>query len=425
MYLSQMNVSFKFRYSPKVPLAVRHSRPSVLYCRITVNKISATDFSTGIRMLPGHWDQDAQRVAVNAPNAVTINQKLDRIRYKIDRIYGEYDLRDEPLAAAGLRHLYLMGQQKALLLTELLDLYLADQWRRISVALIVEETYKVYSRYTNNLKAYLAVQKQTTLAAVAVDAPWIERLEGFLHETYDDGYAAKQVRYLKAALDFGTLQKWLRYNPVQAFKVKRPEPAGPLVFLLPEELNRLRTTDFHAQPQYRTIAGRLDRVRDAFLAMHELGQHYRDYVDFVRNPDKHLRHVQGVLIFAKQRQKTQQWSLVPVSAPLKALFDKYGGSEKMPTMSNTKFNDYLKTVAAAVGISKNLTTKVARKTFTDGHLNERLTDTDTTARMLGLSSTKYLGRYGQVDERRIIKSLGLGSKRDPLTEAEGNNQEPE
>ena len=79
----------------------------------------------------------------------------------------------------------------------------------------------------------------------------------------------------------------------------------------------------------------------------------------------------------------------------------------LPTSNLAEFNQHLKIIAALAGINKNLSSKAARKTFADQHINENETDLDTVAKMMGLSSTAYIERYGRIDERRIIKKMGL------------------
>ncbi len=409
-----MNVTFKFRYAVKAPLETRYIRPSVLYARILVNSEAATDFSTGITLLPDHWDQRGQQAKPDCPNADLVNQKLARIKFKIDKIWGEFDMRDEVISAHDLKRMYLSGSHKPVTLAELLNEHLAELKSRVAVKpkgrQIVEETYNVYGRYTGNLLRYLNENKLTGLTAHLVDSDRMSQIEDWLHRQYAPAYAAKQAEYLKTTMTFGVRKKLLRLNPVATYGVTQDDSPPDLVFLVPDEIDRLRNTDFHGLPHYRTLANRLDRVRDAFLAMLAIGQHYTEYKAFVANPDQFLTQTEGILFFKKQRQKTGVWALAPVTADLERLIEKYGGARNLPILSNTKMNDYLKTVAAACGIDKNLTTKAARKTFADNHLNEQLTDADTTARMMGLTSTAYLKHYGQTDERRLIKKLKLSRK---------------
>jgi len=134
---------------------------------------------------------------------------------------------------------------------------------------------------------------------------------------------------------------------------------------------------------------------------------------FVENPSKYVYVVFGVRFYKKRRKKTKQWALVPISERLKRLEKKYGSLSKLPRPSLNDVNSHLKLIAAAVGIEKALSSKSARKTFADFHINEfknqneqRLMRDDVAA-MMGLSSTRYLNRYGRIDERRLIKAMGL------------------
>lgn len=59
---------------------------------------------------------------------------------------------------------------------------------------------------------------------------------------------------------------------------------------------------------------------------------------------------------------------VPILKPAKEILDKYASlshkeGKLLPVLSNQKMNAYLKEIAGIVGISKDLTTHLARHTF--------------------------------------------------------------
>ena len=66
------------------------------------------------------------------------------------------------------------------------------------------------------------------------------------------------------------------------------------------------------------------------------------------------------------RQKTEQPIAVPLLPEAEAILEKYKQVDSdvvLPSISNQKFNSYLKEIAALVGIEKKLTRHIARKTF--------------------------------------------------------------
>jgi site-specific recombinase XerD len=66
------------------------------------------------------------------------------------------------------------------------------------------------------------------------------------------------------------------------------------------------------------------------------------------------------------RQKTNQPIAIPLLPQAEVILIKYKTNDSdvvLPTISNQKFNSYLKEIAALVGIEKKLTHHIARKTF--------------------------------------------------------------
>ena len=77
----------------------------------------------------------------------------------------------------------------------------------------------------------------------------------------------------------------------------------------------------------------------------------------------------GKWIF-KKRQKTDSVSRIPLLPVALQIIDRYKDNDKcqvteklLPVASNQRHNGYLKEIAAICGISKNLTSNVARHTF--------------------------------------------------------------
>jgi len=66
------------------------------------------------------------------------------------------------------------------------------------------------------------------------------------------------------------------------------------------------------------------------------------------------------------RQKTEQPIAIPLLPRAEAILDKYKQADSdvvLPSISNQKFNSYLKEKSSIVGIEKKLTHHIARKTF--------------------------------------------------------------
>ena len=424
MYIKQMNVLFKRRYSRHFTHADRPHHPVTLHCRVTIGGIASGEFSTGQRLLPHHWNQTTQQATDECPGAAIINAELDKIRHRLSVVYNRYEYMEQAITAQEVVDELLgrNGREPRPIAEKVGRNTLADVLRRHLAHLksrvvagsqnqphgIVIETYRAYNRLTSNISRYVAGSDAPGKLASHFDAVWMNGLLSYLRGRNLDGYyIAKHLYFVKTTLDWAVNEKIIRFNPVTHYPIDRSESDKEIVFLSDEELARLRQADFAAMPVYAPVSYTLTRVRDGFLAMVELGVHHRDYCQFVACPDKYLRMVKGHRFFRKRRQKTKQWALVPISAELSRLEAIYNGFAGMPAYSNKTFNVNLKMIAAACSIPKNLSTKAGRKTFADTNINEEGIDLDTVARMMGLSSTTYIKKYARVDERRILAKKGL------------------
>lgn len=327
MYLNRMNILFKRRFSTHFSKADRHLHPCTLLCRVTVNGIAASEFSTGQRLLPHHWDQATQQALPDCPDAGRINEALATLRRRLTVLWNRYEYEEIPVTADQLTQEYLNRKQLARAganhqpvpkqprpvkppkagysFAQLLADHLSELRRQVDAGLIVLETWKVYRRYTNNILRYVAAtasQQRPILYAPEIDLPWMDGLVRFMQVAgYDGYYTAKHQYFVKTAFDWAVGQKHIVYNPVSTYDVDRADTDAELVFLYEHELERLAGTDFRAFVSVAHLAPALDRVRDAFVAMCEIGQHYHDYKLFVRTPDQFLREVKGHQFFRKRR----------------------------------------------------------------------------------------------------------------------------
>ena len=78
----------------------------------------------------------------------------------------------------------------------------------------------------------------------------------------------------------------------------------------------------------------------------------------------------------------------------------------MPTLSNQKYNSYLKELAIRAKILKNLTSHLARHTFaTTITLNEGVPPLEVVSKMLGHSDTKTTQIYAKIHEKAIMHGM--------------------
>jgi site-specific recombinase XerD len=87
----------------------------------------------------------------------------------------------------------------------------------------------------------------------------------------------------------------------------------------------------------------------------------------------------------------------------------------LPVRANSKFNGYLKEIAAICHINKELTTHTGRHTFATSVTLENDVPLETVGKMLGHTSIKSTQRYARVTRKKISNNMNdLKSKLYPV-----------
>ncbi len=114
------------------------------------------------------------------------------------------------------------------------------------------------------------------------------------------------------------------------------------------------------------------------------------------------------------RKKTNKEVSVPILNKAKEILNKYeDDSEKLlPVISNQKFNSYLKEIAEIVGIQKNLTHHLARKTFATTVLLYNDVPMEIVSELLGHSEMSVTqAHYGKIVKVKVSEHMMKLSKK--------------
>ncbi len=84
------------------------------------------------------------------------------------------------------------------------------------------------------------------------------------------------------------------------------------------------------------------------------------YTDLKAFNTKNIQEVKGMKVYIGQRAKTGQTFTFPLLKETLAILTKY--KNKLPIISNVKYNEYLKVVAQAADIDKPVSSHWARRT---------------------------------------------------------------
>lgn len=166
------------------------------------------------------------------------------------------------------------------------------------------------------------------------------------------------------------------------------------VYLTETELQRLREYDFSDKPH-------LDRVRDAFLCLAWTCSRISDI--------GRINNVRNGMIYYNQ-QKTNKKVVIPMHPVVSEILDKYNG--KIPTISDQKFNDYIKEACKLAGIDEQhtITRTVGGKLITETMPKYSLISSHTGRR--SFCTNQYLR---EIDTLMIMSISGHKSEKSFLT----------
>lgn len=145
---------------------------------------------------------------------------------------------------------------------------------------------------------------------------------------------------------------------------------------------------------------RLGKVRDLFLF-----QCYSclAYSDLSRFDAKKIEEIDGKKFYSGRRGKTNVRFTIPLLQPALDILQKY--KNKLPIISNVKYNVYLKEVAAAAGIEKHLTTHWARHTGATLLLNAGV-PIEVVSKVCGHSNTQITQKiYAKMLSKTIVEEV--------------------
>jgi site-specific recombinase XerD len=173
-------------------------------------------------------------------------------------------------------------------------------------------------------------------------------------------------------------------------------------FLNEEEIQKLIDKDLHLD--------RLKLVRDMFVFSCYTGLAYSD-VKKLSNADI-TKGIDGGKWIRIKRTKTKTLSSIPLLPVAEQIIDRYqehpevkAGQCILPVLSNQKSNAFLKEIALMCGITKPLTTHLARHTFATSITLTNGVPIESVSKMLGHKDLRTTQHYAKIVDRKISDDM--------------------
>lgn len=339
--------------------------------------------STGISLCRGQWSESTSSIKYHT-DAPSLNRMLEQQRRRMMdaledmcKACADFDIE----AFVDL----VRGDREASRRT-FID-YLED---RIEKRAMRETTRRHHRSMLHRLKQFGGIVhcQDLTPRNIALWDEWL-RLECGVHtQTTLRNYHKRLRPYIEEAITFGLL----RHNPYTQYKVPRGEHAK-IRYLTKDEVHTLTTTVLENEV--------LKRVRDLFIVQMYTGLAYSDMyaVDFTGAEIK----ADGRYYIRQSRLKTNEEYYIVLLPPVVEVLARYG--YRLPTYSNQKYNVYLKALGLACGITKPITSHVARHTFATTITLSNKVPIEIVAKMMGHSDIKTTQRYAKVLAEDVIDAF--------------------
>lgn len=374
-----------------------------IYARITVNQKRA-NISLKRKIAINSWDKSKSKAKGNSSEARTINLHLEQVRSKLFKIYQDLSIKEKLITAQLIKSTFLGEGENNKTLNNLIG-YHTNKTKNT----LAPGTIRNFGITENYIKKFLDEKLKTSdIYLKQLDYKFICDFENYLHNYWPENHpramkqntVMKHIQRLRKMVTLSYHLEWLQKDPFIRWKPTFEKTNRE--FLSENELSNLENYHFTVE--------RLERVKDLFIFSCYTGISYIDIMQLTHS-NIH-KGIDGNNWIITKRQKTKAAVKVPLLYKAQELIDKYKEhpmtvvSETLfPVITNEKLNFYLKEVAQACGITKNLTFHMARHTFATTITLTNGVPIETVSKMLGHTKIATTQIYARVIERKVSEDM--------------------
>lgn len=371
--------------------------------RITVNS-HRTEVMIKRSINPSKWNQTKECASGNDHSVRELNHFIEVNRTKVYKIFRQLEMDGRTITARTIADI-LIGKEDSELPKTLVELYTEhnSQVHALVGVDFAEVTAKKFDTSLLRLKEYIKFQyKVKDVQLAKVDGQFVRGFDLFLktQSGCHHNSALKHLKNLKKIIRIAMSNDWVKRDPF--FGIQFKEQETHVEFLSKEELDTLINMEFKI-PQHT-------QVRDIFVFCCMSGLAFADVK--MLKPAHLVTDNDGGLWIRKPREKTGVMCNVPLVGSAIRLIEKYkdhplceSRGVVLPVFSNICMNDYLRDIAKLCGISKPLSTHIARHTAATIVFLANKMSLENVAKILGHKSTKMTQRYAKVLDSSIKRDM--------------------
>lgn len=374
-----------------------------LFARVTVNGKRA---NIGLkRKVPiAQWDSKSKKVSGSGAVTKQINHHIEQVRARIYNIYQELKYRDELITAQLIKAKYNGEDDNSKTLQEILKYHNKKIEKTLAPGTI--RNFGITENYINRF--FIKKLRTSDIYLKQLDYKFISDFETFLMGYYPTGHpkamshntVMKHLQRLRKIITLAYHLEWIEKDPFIRWKPTFENKQRD--FLSANELSNLENYNFPLE--------RLDRVRDLFVFSCYTGISYADIIKLT--VDNLIFGIDGSKWIITTRQKTKTPVKVPLLDKAELIVEKYAehpvtavSETLLPVLTNEKINLYLKEIADAVGLKKNLTFHMARHTFATTVTLSNGVPIETVSKLLGHTKIATTQIYARVLDRKVSEDM--------------------
>lgn len=320
-----------------------------VWCRITIHG-QREQFSTGQWVRPDQWDMNKKKIIDDESELKQF--ALDSIKHRLNVSYFSCVNAGAVTTYHVMKH-YRQGDEPPMLFSTLAEKWIEYRKKQVEKKEIDGGTARRDQRMIEVMTIWLQHTGRRNIPAVNITGKIASEYMDYLDRyRWNAHYKRKHLQAVRQALLWASGLELIEIYPLAGYITRQARGAWKKkkkTWLTREELQVIHTYDFPV-PTIRVVA-------DVFLFMCYTGMDYADMKVFRKET---IEHGYNTAYFLYQRRKTVNTGTVVLMKEAVDILNKYGGT--LPVSSNKTMNIYVKVVAALCGITKHLTTRVARKT---------------------------------------------------------------
>ncbi|MEO8254634.1 MAG: site-specific integrase, partial [Flavobacterium sp.] len=369
-----------------------------LNCRITLNK-ERKQFTTGLFVNPNYWENKLQKVNTQDANYKFINAQIEQIQIKINNIALVIQIQGADYTLDNIYNKYIGVEiKKKEYVLSYYKQYLSKIKKLVGLE-IKDNTYNKFVYVGNHLEAFLKWKfKKTDFPLQELNLQFLDDFDYYLktEKKHEQITINKTIQRLRTPIKQAISEGYLDRDPFILHKSKTVRKT--VIFLNAEELKIVEQTVLQQK--------RLSTIQDLFIFCCYTGLAYCEMANLEK---KHIQiGFDDVNWIQMKREKTQRQISIPILPKAQEIIDKYSSTTNLvfPSISNQKFNSYLKEIADITGIQKKLTHHTARKTFASTVLLYNDVPMEIVSELLGHSNMLITQEsYGKVVQRKVSDEM--------------------